>query len=205
MKKLSIGDSIFEEKSGERCIIKEFFTNYDGSIEYVAEAINSGAKYNFSNKELLGNGLAFFVSRCPSSRIEELDPSEEYYSEVGSSEKEFESMVVNFEERKVKMSFDELIENVKMWAASKGIHTPECSQGQIFKIYEEVTEAASAWNNKDQKALIDGIGDSFVTLIIFAMQQNLKHNLNPTDCLFAAWEEIKGRTGKKVNGVFVKD
>jgi hypothetical protein len=29
--------------------------------------------------------------------------------------------------------------------------------------------------------------------------------MEPADCLEAAWNEIKHRTGKTVNGVFVKD
>ena len=48
---------------------------------------------------------------------------------------------------------------------------------------------------------LDGIGDSFVTLIILAKQLGLE----PAECLEAAWNEIKNRTGKTVNGVFVKN
>ena len=61
--------------------------------------------------------------------------------------------------------------------------------------------AASASCNCDREELIDGIGDVFVTLIILAAQNGLK----PEDCLQSAWDEIKNRTGKTVNGVFIKD
>jgi len=53
----------------------------------------------------------------------------------------------------------------------------------------------------NQEELKDGIGDSFVTLIILAGQLGY----TPTECLLAAYNEIKGRTGKLEGGVFVKD
>ena len=45
-----------------------------------------------------------------------------------------------------------------------------------------------------------GIGDVVVTLIILAMQ----NDMDLYECLNFAYDEIKGRTGKMVNGVFVK-
>jgi hypothetical protein len=49
--------------------------------------------------------------------------------------------------------------------------------------------------------LIDGIGDTTVTLILAAEMAGLDFQA----CLQAAYDEIKGRTGKMNNGVFVKD
>ncbi|EON84621.1 pyrophosphatase [Staphylococcus epidermidis 36-1] len=40
-----------------------------------------------------------------------------------------------------------------------------------------------------------------MTLIILAQQ----HNMSLEECLQCAYEEIKGRTGKMINGTFVKD
>jgi hypothetical protein len=48
---------------------------------------------------------------------------------------------------------------------------------------------------------MDGIGDTFVTLIILSYQMGL----NPTECLEVAYTEIKNRKGNTVNGVFIKD
>lgn len=48
--------------------------------------------------------------------------------------------------------------------------------------------------------LKDGIGDVVVTLIILAQQ----NGLTLEECLDMAYGEIKGRTGKMVDGVFVK-
>ena len=47
----------------------------------------------------------------------------------------------------------------------------------------------------------DGIGDVVVTLIILAMQ----NDMDLYECLNQAYNEIKDRKGKNVNGVFVKE
>ena len=98
-------------------------------------------------------------------------------------------------------TFDILIENVVGWAADKDILKPENAAKQMLKVMEEVGETAGALAKNKQAELKDGIGDAFVTLIILAKQVGME----PADCLEAAWNEIKNRTGKTVNGVFVKD
>jgi hypothetical protein len=49
--------------------------------------------------------------------------------------------------------------------------------------------------------LEDGIGDCAVTLVLAAEMAGLRFE----DCLQAAYDEIKGRTGTMQGGVFVKD
>ena len=90
---------------------------------------------------------------------------------------------------------------VAIWAAHKGLSKRSDGSKQMLKVTEEIGELAAALARKDKEATIDAIGDSFVTLIILAHQLGL----NPTRCLEAAWEEIKDRTGKIENGVFIKD
>ena len=99
------------------------------------------------------------------------------------------------------MSFDELINNVFTWADNKGLIKEENATKQMLKVVEEVGETAGALARNNRDELKDGIGDSFVTLIILANQCGY----TPSECLQAAWDEIKGRTGKTINGVFVKD
>lgn len=94
-----------------------------------------------------------------------------------------------------------LVSNVIGWADDKNLIDKEKSTKQMLKVMEEVGETASALAKGDKDELIDGIGDVFVTLIILAAQNGLK----PEDCLQSAWDEIKNRTGKTVNGVFIKD
>ena len=99
------------------------------------------------------------------------------------------------------MSFDELSENVLVWAEEKGILVKDNAPKQMLKVLEEVGETAGALLKDKKDEIKDGIGDSFVTLIILSKQLGLA----PSECLEAAWNEIKDRTGKTVDGVFVKD
>jgi NTP pyrophosphatase (non-canonical NTP hydrolase) len=93
-----------------------------------------------------------------------------------------------------------LITKVVMWADEKNLLKPENSLKQFTKVVEEVGEVAAALAREDKEELKDGIGDVVVTLIILAEQQGL----TLTECLNAAYNEIKDRTGKTVNGAFVK-
>jgi phosphoribosyl-ATP pyrophosphohydrolase len=102
--------------------------------------------------------------------------------------------------KQVMKNFDELITNVIGWADDKGILVEDNAPKQMLKVVEEVGETAGALLKDDRVELIDGIGDSFVTLIILSMQLGL----HPSECLEAAWNEIKDRKGKTENGVFIK-
>lgn len=61
-----------------------------------------------------------------------------------------------------------------------------------------VIEALSRNKLDDLK---DGIGDTVVTLIILAQQ----HGMTLEECLQYAYDEIKGRKGKTINGTFIKE
>lgn len=100
------------------------------------------------------------------------------------------------------MTFDNLIENVQQWAQNKDILKSENAPKQLMKVMEELGETAGAIaKNKATDEIMDGIGDTFVTLIILAYQLGLE----PSACLEAAWNEIKDRKGNTVNGVFIKE
>ena len=88
----------------------------------------------------------------------------------------------------------ELIKEVEGWAIEKELDKADSSK-QFLKVSEEVGEVAAAL------ALIDGIGDVVVTLIILGQQ----HGLELQDCLQYAYDEIKHRKGEMINGVFVKE
>lgn len=95
---------------------------------------------------------------------------------------------------------NELIMQVQMWSIEKGLHEADSSK-QFLKCTEELGEVAAALARNDEEALKDGIGDVIVTLIILAQQNGLEIE----DCLNTAYQEISGRKGRMVNGVFVKD
>ena len=100
------------------------------------------------------------------------------------------------------MTFDELIDNITQWADDRGILVPNNAPQQTMKIMEELGETAGAiLKNKEKSEIIDGIGDTLVTVIILAKQLGL----NPTECLESAWNEIKDRKGKTVDVTFIKE
>jgi len=90
------------------------------------------------------------------------------------------------------MTFDKLIDNITQWADDKGILVSDNIPQQTMKVMEELGETDE---------VIDGIGDIFVTVIILSKQLGL----DPTECLESAWNEIKDRKGKTVNGTFIKE
>ena len=98
-------------------------------------------------------------------------------------------------------TFNELEISVRNWAIEKGIDKPENAPKQMLKVMEEVGETDGALLKNKEDEIKDGIGDSFVTLIILCQQLGY----SPTECLQLAYNEIENRKGKTVNGVFVKE
>ena len=98
------------------------------------------------------------------------------------------------------MDFNTLIGNVIQWADDKNILKEENAPQQTMKVMEELGETASAILKNKEEEIKDGLGDTFVTLIILSKQLGLE----PAECLEAAWNEIKDRKGKTENGVFIK-
>ena len=99
------------------------------------------------------------------------------------------------------MTFEQLEAKVIEWAYEKGIMKKATKQTQFKKTWEEVEELENAIKENDKPEVIDGIRDVTVTLIIQAHM----NGLNFVDCLESAYNVISKRTGKMVDGVFVKD
>lgn len=99
------------------------------------------------------------------------------------------------------MTFDELIDNITQWADDRGILVSENAPKQSMKVMEELGETMGAILKGKNTDVIDGIGDILVTVIILSKQLGL----DPTICLESAWNEIKDRKGKTVNGTFIKE
>ena len=89
---------------------------------------------------------------------------------------------------------------IREWVRARNIQTGDPKQ-QICKTLEELGELASALNKNNLELAKDGIGDTIVTLIAIAEQLGLDIN----ECLDFAYNEIKDRKGKLINGIFVKD
>jgi len=87
------------------------------------------------------------------------------------------------------------------WATERGLIKEENAPKQFIKLTEEVGELASALLKKDPYETIDAIGDINIVLIILCEQLGL----NMSDCLNSAYNEIKDRKGKLVDGSFIKE
>ncbi len=101
----------------------------------------------------------------------------------------------------VKPTASDLFAHVEQWAIAKGLDNQNNRNAQALKVMEEVGETMAALARGKKEAIKDGIGDSIVTLIILAMQCGF----TATECLDAAYNEIKNRKGKTVDGVFIKE
>lgn len=99
------------------------------------------------------------------------------------------------------MDYFELEVAVEAWAQEKGILDNATPARQADKTMEEVQELQSAVHKNDREGIIDGIGDIMVTLIIQAKMQGVTIE----ECLEHAYNIISTRTGKIVDGQFVKD
>jgi NTP pyrophosphatase (non-canonical NTP hydrolase) len=90
---------------------------------------------------------------------------------------------------------------IREWAATRGLYDKGNSHTQYVKLQEEAGELAKALLKNDKPEIIDAIGDIVVVLT------NLAH-LEGYDieyCIDEAYKVIAARTGKMINGTFVKD
>jgi NTP pyrophosphatase (non-canonical NTP hydrolase) len=92
-------------------------------------------------------------------------------------------------------------ERILEWAEPKGLLNPDFAPKQFMKLVEEVGELSNAMLKDNKAEQIDALGDISVVLIILAEQ--LGFDLDT--CLECAYNEIKDRKGKTINGTFLKD
>jgi NTP pyrophosphatase (non-canonical NTP hydrolase) len=94
-----------------------------------------------------------------------------------------------------------VFDNIRDWAGTRGIYEKGNAHTQYVKLQEEAGELAKALLQNDQPEVIDAIGDIVVVLT------NLAHlkGLRIEDCISSAYNVISKRTGKMIDGTFVKD
>lgn len=97
------------------------------------------------------------------------------------------------------MNLNELTDKIEEWAVERNLHKADPTK-QTIKLGEEFGELCQgiAKDNLDQ--VIDSIGDMYVVMTILSTQLGL----NIDRCIEMAYNEIKDRKGKMINGVFVK-
>ena len=92
-------------------------------------------------------------------------------------------------------------DNIRAWAKERGIYEKGNSHTQFVKLQEEAGELAKALLKNDKAEIQDAIGDMIVVLTNLAYMENL----NVEECIAGAYAVISKRTGKMINGTFVKD
>lgn len=102
-------------------------------------------------------------------------------------------------------TFSDLITKINHWADERNLKHAD-PKIQWMRVTEEVGEIRDVLLKptkftEPQAALKDAIGDTLVTIIVLAHQLDL----DVTECLSIAYEEIKSRKGKMINGTFIKE
>jgi len=101
-----------------------------------------------------------------------------------------------FESKKTMTTEEKVIE----WAIEKGIYSPDNIKNQTLKMTAEAGELADAVLKGDADEIKMEAGDVLVTLTLIC---GLK-GYSLEDALQAAYNKIKDRKGKTVNGNFIK-
>ena len=108
----------------------------------------------------------------------------------------------------IKQKFDQQAEanedrfdKIRSWAQDRGLYDKGDTKTQFAKLMEESGELARAVLKDDKKEFIDAIGDMVVVLtnLAYLGGTNIEH------CIDSAYDVIRKRKGKMVNGTFVKD
>ena len=90
---------------------------------------------------------------------------------------------------------------VAQWAEERNLIEGSNPHLQMTKLFEECEELSHALQDDDTKEIVDAIGDIQVVLAVMCAQLGL----NIDQCREVAWDEIKDRKGKMIDGVFVKE
>ena len=90
---------------------------------------------------------------------------------------------------------------IRDWAATRGLYDEGDPNTQYVKLQEECGELAKAMLQNNKPEIVDAIGDIVVVLTNLAHLQgyDIEH------CIDEAYKVIAARTGKMINGTFVKD
>ncbi len=95
----------------------------------------------------------------------------------------------------------DIFNKIRSWAEIRGLYKSGDPKVQYVKLQEEAGELAKALLKDDQPEVIDAIGDMVVVLTNLAHQRGVYIE----ECIQTAYEVINKRTGKMINGTFVKD
>lgn len=97
------------------------------------------------------------------------------------------------------MTINELIAKTEQWHHDRNLIEGATDKDQVLKLVQEVGELSD--NVCKGQDIRDDIGDITVVLINIMA----RNSLTLEECLAVAYDDIKDRKGKMVDGIFVKD
>ena len=90
---------------------------------------------------------------------------------------------------------------IRDWAKERNLYQKGDSKTQYVKLMEEAGELAQALLKQNKSEIKDAIGDMVIVLANLSELEGFKIE----DCIDESFNVISKRTGKMVNGTFVKD
>ena len=97
-------------------------------------------------------------------------------------------------------TLDERFTKIREWATERGLYEKGDPKTQYLKLMEEAGELGRALLKDNQPEVVDAIGDMVVVLTNLANLAGYEIEY----CIDQAYKVIANRTGKMVNGTFVK-
>ena len=92
-----------------------------------------------------------------------------------------------------------LVQLIEQWDEDRNLIEGSTDKDQVLKLAQELGELSdSVCKEKDMR---DDLGDMLVVMINI-MKRN---NISIEECLQKAYDDIKDRKGKMVDGIFVKE
>jgi len=99
------------------------------------------------------------------------------------------------------MNLNEVQDSVTKWAHDRNLIDGTNSDKQFVKLIEEAGELAECIAKGKRDEFKSELGDMMVVLNNLAVQNNTTLN----ECFSIAWNKIKHRKGKMIDGYFVKE
>ena len=183
-----------------------------GMIEHEGEYYYSQSHHDFvsvTEKKFIDGGREYYRYSTDSITVMKVRDGEFYvetvvtpapYKEVEESEKERKSKQSNLGSKQGRlMNLEELERATAQWHHDRNLIDGATDKDQYMKLIQEAGELSD--NICKGKDIRDDIGDMMVVLINIAE----RNGLTLKDCLQVAYNDIKDRKGKMIDGVFVKE
>ena len=94
---------------------------------------------------------------------------------------------------------EELVNKVSQWHRDRNLIDGSDDKSQTLKLLQELGELSDSV--RKEKPILDDIGDMLVVMINLCE----RNNVTLEECLQVAYDDIKDRKGRMVDGVFVKE